>query len=319
MDSLDELRAAMAQGRVSRRTLLRAIGSGAALAAGLALIGCDAGSRTPPGTVFPPPGGGGGGGGGGARPSVAQVTTALSNLRAQAGGGKDQPIVVNGQANIVPSDNNGLAFERTPDEVLRIVYLQPSGTASSGGFFPAGLNGTIRATGQGGTPTDADVLNFALNLEYLEAEYYLRGLNGTGMNVPESGPVTGGRQVNFTTTEFRQYAEEIALDEAAHVNFLRSALGGAAVPRPAINFTAAFNAAAQAAGLGSSFDPFANELNFLIGGFVFEDVGVTAYRGGARFINNKDFLEAAAGILAVEAYHAGNLRTVLFANQARTI
>jgi hypothetical protein len=180
-------------------------------------------------------------------------------------------------------------------------------------YEPGGDPGDLNPT------TDAQVLNFALNLEYLEAEFYLRAAFGRGL-APEDttgtgtrGGVIGGRRVDFNTPAIRQYAEEIAIDEENHVQFLRAALGAAKVARPKIDIGAAFAAAAQAAGLGSGFDAYANENNFLLAAFIFEDVGVTAYKGAARLIDNKDFLEAAAGILAVEAYHAGIIRTTLFA------
>ncbi|TFB65335.1 ferritin-like domain-containing protein [Cryobacterium sp. Hz9] len=177
-------------------------------------------------------------------------------------------------------------------------------------------------TAPAGAPSDAAILNFALNLEYLEAEFYLRATTGSGL--PENmttgtgtrGGVTGGRMVHFKTSIIKKYADEIAADEKAHVAFLRSALGSVAVSRPKINLDASFTAAAQAAGLvkpGQKFDVYANEANFLFGAFIFEDVGVTAYKGAAPLITNKTFLEAAAGLLAVEAYHAGVIRSTLYA------
>jgi len=151
--------------------------------------------------------------------------------------------------------------------------------------------------------TDADILNFALNLEYLEAEYYLMGTGGRSL-----GPVNGGRRVSFQTPALRQFAEELARDEVAHVEFIRSALGPNAVARPAIDFTNAFDAAGRAAGLGPGFDPFVDETSFFLGAFLFEDVGVTAYNGAAPLITSKAILESAAGILAVEGYHSGMVR-----------
>ncbi|ACP23604.1 dessication-related protein pcc13-62 precursor (plasmid) [Sinorhizobium fredii NGR234] len=187
-----------------------------------------------------------------------------------------------------------------------------------------GLGGTLASTAglvrvsRADEPTelmDEDIFQFALNLEYMEAEYYLRGTTGKGIDDAdaggEAGAVTGGKQVSFDTPAVGEFMSEVAENELAHVKFYRKTLGDAAVSRPAIDFDAGFAAVAKAAGLGD-FDPFGNEMNFVLGGMLFEDVGVTAYAGAATVLKNEDFLAAAAGILAVEAYHMGMARSTLY-------
>jgi hypothetical protein len=164
---------------------------------------------------------------------------------------------------------------------------------------------------------DAAVLNFALNLEYLEGEYYLRGVGSAlpeDVLGPDPGPVNGGTRVPFANPIIAQAVAEIGFDELAQIRFLRANLGPAAISRPAIDFVTGFTLAARAAGLigpNDLYNPFADDISFLLGAFTLTDVGVTAYRGGIRLLGNRLFVDGSAGILATESFHIGLIRTLL--------
>ena len=82
------------------------------------------------------------------------------------------------------------------------------------------------------------------------------------------------------------------------MKYLRTALGNASVQCPQVDIGPAFAAAANAAigkTLSPPFTPYANDLFFLHGAFIFEDVGVTAYKGALTSFKSSDIMLAAAG------------------------
>jgi hypothetical protein len=149
--------------------------------------------------------------------------------------------------------------------------------------------------------SDAAFLNFLLNLEYLEAEFYSRAISERG--------------VPFQTPNLRSYANTIGYDAREHIAFLRGALGSAAIAQPTIDLGAGFTGMALGAGLtqpGETFDAFANDRDFLLGAFFLEDVGVTAFKGVVPLLSDRALLNSVVGILAVKATHAGIIRTSVY-------
>jgi hypothetical protein len=163
--------------------------------------------------------------------------------------------------------------------------------------------------------TDVDILQFALNLEYLEAEFYTvattgRTIDRFGVGIDgegTAGPTTGGNAILFNNSmlPLSTIMEELGADERAHVNLIRGALRGAGiqpVAKPAINLS----------GLGFGFG---GQVDFIILARILEDIGVTAYGGAAPLIQSKEILGVAARILSAEAFHSGNIRLVLSQNR----
>ncbi len=143
------------------------------------------------------------------------------------------------------------------------------------------------------TSTDIEgVLQFALTLEYLEAEFYTRAVAAAGL-IP-AGAATGA------ITTIRDH-------ENQHVAFLKTtiaSLGKTPVSKPTFDFSA---------GNGSMVGPFAdvflNYDTFLAVAQTFEDTGVRAYKGQApALLGTGGVLTAALNIHSVEARHASHIR-----------
>ena len=183
-------------------------------------------------------------------------------------------------------------------------FVRQMGMASAG---LASFLATASSSNAQAQITDVDILQFALNLEYLEAEFYTMARTGKtidqmGIGITGSGATgatTGGKMVTFIEgSTLARSADEIGADERAHVALLRGALTAAGVQpvaKPAINL--------NALGVG-----FGSQEEFITLARAFEDVGVTAYAGAAPLISSKAYLGVAARILAAEAEHTGNLR-----------
>jgi hypothetical protein len=139
-------------------------------------------------------------------------------------------------------------------------------------------------------PTDLilDTLNFALTLEYLEANFYIKAV--------ASGIIPTGDALTSLTV-IRDHENE-------HVNFLKTAITAAG--GTPVSFTAnSFDFTAK----GTFPNVFSDYGTLLAVAQTFEDTGVRAYKGQSpNLISNNDYLSAALQIHSVEARHAAHLR-----------
>ncbi|TCJ13496.1 ferritin-like domain-containing protein [Flaviaesturariibacter flavus] len=158
-----------------------------------------------------------------------------------------------------------------------------------------------KAYGQSTPAAVLDTLNFALTLEYLEAEFYKKGNMAGASLIP--------------TTAAQGAIATIAAHEQAHVDFLKAtiqALGGSAVAMPTFDWSAG-NSASGGGPLGNTL--FTSYPTFLAVAQTFEDTGVRAYKGQAgNLMSNKAVLTAALQIHSVEARHASHIRQMRRAN-----
>jgi hypothetical protein len=154
------------------------------------------------------------------------------------------------------------------------------GALAAGAFYGTAavtpfVSQALAETGGG----DVEILNFALTLEYLEADFY----NVKGKSLGLSG-------------EAKKYAKSFGEEESAHVSALIAAIksmGGKPVAKPTFAF------------------PATDQASFLALASVLENTGVGAYNGAGPSLKNKQILAAAGTIVQVEARHAAAIDLLL--------
>ena len=160
----------------------------------------------------------------------------------------------------------------------RADFLRKAGLGAGAVVGGGALVGAFPAIASAAIPkSDIAILNFALTLEFLEAQFYADAV--------AKGKLTG---------ETELFARTVAAHEAAHVAFLKKALGAKAVKKPGFNFQGTTTDQ-------SMFEATAQTL---------EDTGVQAYLGQVGNIKTKAILKAAGSILPVEARHAAWIRDI---------
>jgi len=199
------------------------------------------------------------------------------------------------------TDRNLLAFERSVQMLSRRNILKGLALTSAAGAMGVGLGGRSALAQAAPAAAITDVLNFALNLEYLEANFYLLVSTGSGLSTADmgtgAGKITGAPAKLTLDSATMAVAQALAQDEKNHVELLRNTittLGGTPVAQPAINFAAMGAITTQA--------------QFLATARQFTALGGSAYCGSAMLlVSNPTVLTTASQILGAEGQHGGAL------------
>lgn len=183
--------------------------------------------------------------------------------------------------------------------------------ARYGGFY--GGAGTLLPQ------SDVDLLEFPLNLEYLEAEFFCwsalgYGLDGIDVNLAVGGPPPIGGQTAALTPFVRDVASQFCYQEVGHLRAIKQNVRG--FPRPQLDISAAsFGKIVEQAmnmTLDPPFNPYESSLNFLIASYIIPYVGLTGYVGANPKLLTPQARKLVAGLLGVESAQDAVIRALLY-------
>ncbi|KAM6544976.1 hypothetical protein CsatB_025712 [Cannabis sativa] len=174
--------------------------------------------------------------------------------------------------------------------------------------------------------SDVDLLEFPLNLEFLETEFFLYGALGYGLDrvaphLTKGGPppvgATKANLDNVTTDIITQFG----FQEVGHLRAIQHTVKG--FPRPLLNLSSSVFAGVIKDAFGREitppFDPYRNSLNFLIASYLVPYVGLTGYVGTNPNLNKPTSRSLLAGLLGVESGQDAVIRALLYERKEMTV
>ncbi|CAM6062047.1 unnamed protein product, partial [Sphagnum tenellum] len=175
---------------------------------------------------------------------------------------------------------------------------------------------------------DKELIQVALNLEYLEAEFFLWSSVGKGLDtfapyLTKQGPPPIGVQKANLPPLLADTFFQFGLQEIGHLRAIHKGLKEFAFPRPLLDVSnkiwAEFFDKALGKELKPPFDPYCNSLNYVLSAYMIPYVGLTGYVGTSPLLFGKEAKKLMAGLLAVESGQDAIIRSFLYQNRHKEV
>ncbi|KAM5549166.1 desiccation-related protein PCC13-62 [Rosa sericea] len=175
---------------------------------------------------------------------------------------------------------------------------------------------------------DVDRVQFALNLEFCQAEYFLYGALGKGLDSISPGlaqggpPPIGAQKALLLDPDVARISEEIAYQQVGNIRSIVQTVGG--IPRPQLNLGLIIWGSVFDLALGKPlvppFNPYANSLNFLLAAYAMPDLAQLSYVSSiASLTTNSSSLSLASKLLPIKAGQSAVIRTLLYRNATQVV